>query len=157
MRPANWLLALAGISLFGSVALPRYVPAPLRPDLFAVLTVFVALRARPEQALALGWFAGLASDLLSGGALGGAALGHLFAAAAILRMRRLVDPRAALTQVMVGILAGLLAGAGHAMGTAIAAGVVPSPGVLLGSALATGLATPICVAGLRRTAAWTGT
>ncbi len=151
MRPANWLIVLVGISVFASVVVPRYMPAPLRPDLFVVLTVFIAMRARAEEAVAFCWFTGLASDLLSSGPVGGGALTHMAVALVILKLRSLIDVRMALTQVVFGLIAGLLAGAAHFGGAVLAGGnVSASGGVLLGSSLATGLIIPLSVVGLKR-------
>lgn len=101
MRLRNWLLLLLTATLLGTVVLPETLPPALRPDLFAMLAVFLMLRARRDQMLQFCWFTGFARDLASGGPLGAMALLYLLAAALLVHRQRLLNPRHPLPQALL--------------------------------------------------------
>ena len=157
MRLGKLGAVFLGVSLLASVVLPRYLPAALRPDLFVILTVFLAMRAPREEALPLCWCTGLVSDLLSCGPLGVYALLHMTVALAILRTRASVDPRLAVTYAMFGFLASLMTGAANLGVISLHAERWPRGamlGVVLTSSLVTGGLAPFCVWALARLGGW---
>jgi rod shape-determining protein MreD len=93
MRRPRFLLLLLLLALPAASLLPKYTPAAWRPDLFALMVLLTALRAKPEQALPLAWGVGLVKDLLSAGPLGEYALLYLLACYALLRLHRIFSVR----------------------------------------------------------------
>ena len=91
MRVAAWILLLLAFALLTTAIFPPLLPAALRPDLFALLILFLALRGRRDHFLQLCWLIGLFKDILSGAHLGATALLYLFAALALLRLRRFLN------------------------------------------------------------------
>lgn len=148
MRWSKRLLALAAFALLGSVAIPRHVPEPFRPDVFAILLVFAAIRAPRREVFLLCWLTGLAKDLLAGGPPGGYALLYAAAAYAILRARRLANSNIAPVQGGLGFLAALGTESLYCAAACMQARTLPASGdlrTLLTTALLTGLLTPGCV------------
>ncbi len=160
MKLGNWCLVFLGLSLLGSTAVPCYLPEALRPDLFVVMTVFLAVRAPTSEALPLCWFTGLGKDLLSGGPLGGYALLYLTVGLAMLWVRSSPGARSALAYAVLGCLAYLVTESVY-LGVASAhAGVWPAGRALralLTASLVTAGLTPVCVWGLDRLGGWLGT
>ena len=153
MRAGRWLMALAGVSLLGSVALPRWLPEAARPDLFIILVLFPALWIEPRLALPFCWLTGLARDLLSAGPLGEYALIYLLAGLALLPVRRFAGPRQPLANVGLGFLAAFATGWASVGMNWLWAGLSPAPGAartLALSSLVTAAVTPFCLALLDR-------
>ena len=102
MRLVTWLILLLGIILLCTAVFPAVLPPLLRPDLFAILLIFLALRGRRDLLLQTCWLIGLLKDIVSGTHLGAYALIYLLAALAILRLRRLLNTRTARARVLLG-------------------------------------------------------
>lgn len=102
MRFATWLILLLGIILLCTAVFPAVLPPLLRPDLFAILIIFLALRGRRDHILQTCWLIGLLKDIVSGAHLGAYALIYLLAALALLRLRRLLNTRTARAQILLG-------------------------------------------------------
>ena len=158
MRFGNWFLTLAATALLASVAIPRYTSEAWRPDLFAIMAIFVALRGGVEEALPLCWVTGLVKDLLSAGPLGQYALLYLLAGMAVLHLRSFLNPRvaavhAALTFSVAFLTESISAWAGAA------AGLWPAPetfrGILTAS-MVTACLAPLMIGTLDRMGKWLG-
>ena len=153
MKLANWFTALLVFALLGSVAIPRYVPEPFRPDLFVIMTLFAAICAPRDEALPLCWLTGLAKDLVSDGPLGAYAVLHLAAGFAILRARDTTNTRLIIAQALLGFLAALGTESLHFSIASARARLYPTSGdlrTLAMTSLLTALLAPICVSALRR-------
>jgi len=146
MRVVAWILLLLVVALITTAVLPPLLPGALRPDLFALLIVFLALRGRRDQFLQLCWLIGLFKDVLTGAHLGTTALFYLLAAFALLRLRRFLNTHTVRARILLGFGVALLPEAALAapalvhlpLSVALAA-LKP----LLFSALITGALTPI--------------
>ena len=98
----NWLILLLGAVLLSTAVFPVALPAPLRPDLFALLLIFLALRSRKDHLLQTCWLLGLLKDIVSGTHLGATALIYLLAAVALLRLRRVLNTRTLRARILLG-------------------------------------------------------
>jgi len=145
VRLGNWLLLLLAAALLTTAVLPVALSPRFRPDPFAVLLVFVGIRARRDEVLPVGWLTGLARDLAAGGHPGVQALTCLALAAAIFRLRRPVNTRHPIAQAAMGggtvilMEAPFIARAGIGLPPAL---VTDALGTLLGAATITAVLTP---------------
>ena len=159
MKLHNWALVFIVFALAATVALPRYVSGPVRPDCFIVMIVFLSVRAPRRQALALCWATGLARDIVSGGPLGAYALIYLASGLIIVRARAMTNLNMAPTRAAVGFFAAFLAEWIHAAATGRSAGPWPTAGttnLLLTASLITGICTALCAWILDRNGKWLG-
>jgi rod shape-determining protein MreD len=88
MRTGLLLLTLLVVILLATVPEPRYISRPWQPDFFAILVVFISLRADARRALPLCWLAGLSKDLFSAGQLGQFAMLYLVSGLLIAQFRQ---------------------------------------------------------------------
>lgn len=159
MRTSGFLFLLVVFSVVASVVLPPYVTDILRPDVFVILMVFLALRVPRRRALSLCWFTGLARDLVSSGPLGGSALLYLIAAWLVLRLRSETESRPVLSYVPYAFVISFAVGLVWLVTGALSSGVHPAMGnlyVLLMSSLATAAVMPLCAWVLDRSSRWLG-
>ena len=153
MRMINRLLFSLGIILLSTAVFPKLLPPAFRPDLFAVLVIFLVLRFRRDKLLQTCWCIGFAKDILSGGPLGAMALAYLIIAVILLPMQRILNTRRGVSLALFGF------GVAFACELALLApALVHANGVLVQDALftlflaslATAAVTPIGVALLDR-------
>lgn len=159
MRLLNWAILLLAAALLAWVALPRYVPDGLRPDLLLILVVFTALSAPPEDALALSWFAGFVKDILTVGPLGEYALLYLLLAAGLLRVKTMFDTRVAVSRLLIGAAAHFLCEGTYGVTEGLRTGLWPdavSRSLWISSAIVTGAATPLLCRPLDWIGGWLG-
>ena len=159
MRLGNWLLLLVIAALLSTAVFPIAARPMFRPDLFAVLVVFVTPRARRDEVLQLCWLTGLLKDIISGGPLGATALLYLVMGLALVKARRIMNLRAAMPQVLSGFAlafateAVLLAPAALGANRALLFGALKT---LLSVSLITGVVTPLVIWFLDRLERWLG-
>ncbi len=124
----------------------------MRPDLIYLAVVFLALEARPKQALYAALLLGLLRDMGSAGRLGASALAFLPATALLIALRRRLVRESALVDVLLTFAFVAACGAALAAGTALL-----SPGAdfgpllrrALGQAAFTAAISPLGFAALR--------
>lgn len=159
MKWRKWFLIFIGVCLLGSVAVPRYLPGSLRPDVFVIIMVFAAVRAPARQAIALCWLTGLGKDLMSGTSLGAYALLYLLTGLAIIRFRTAANVRLAVTRAAIGFLAALAIESVYLAAAAVRTGDWPTArtaSVLVTASLVTGVSTAACAWLLDRVGGWLG-
>ena len=158
MRFGNWFLTLAATALLASVTIPRYTAEAWRPDLFAIMAIFVALRGGTEEVLPLCWVTGLVKDLLSAGPLGQYALLYLLAGMAILHLRSFLNARMAAVHAGLAFSIAFLtesisAWAGAAFGLWSPSGTLRG---ILTAAIVTACLAPLVIGTLDRMGKWLG-
>ena len=104
-------LLLGVVALAATVAPPALVEGAWRPDLFAILLVYAALRAPKRAALAWAWAVGLARDVSAGGSFGVHASLALVAAFVIVHVRTEIENRPLVSYVPWVALAAAISGA----------------------------------------------
>ena len=160
MRIFNWFIVLLGLSLLGTVALPRYVPGAWRPDVFLLLILFTALYAETEEALSLCWIVGFAKDLLTIAPMGQYALLGLALGFAVVRTRQQVDTRAAIPQMALGFLGYSVTEGIALLADGFRLGAWPDSATRQGlftAAMVTGLAAPFLMRLMDALGGWLGT
>ena len=154
------LLAVAAVILQSS-ALPRLTVFGARPDLLLIITIFIALYAHPQDAVAGGWGLGLLADLLSIERLGLLALTYGAVAFLVLIVREYIFKYRASSQLVLAGLLALLVQAGWLVYQGLSYGwsvglANGSAAALAGSAAYTALFAPVVLQLLLRRARWFG-
>jgi len=152
-------ILLGVVALAATVAAPTLLEGAWRPDLFAILLVYVALRAPKRAALAWAWAVGLARDVSAGGSFGVHASLALVAAFVIVHFRTEIENRPLVSYVpWVAVVAAIAGAADWTL--LIATGYAPAlaaagRGIAL-SAMATMLVSFPAMWLLNRLNAWLG-
>jgi len=159
MKIFRVFFVLVIVALASTVAVPALVEGAWRPDLFAIMLVYAALRAPKREALGWAWAVGLARDMSAGGSFGVHALLCLVAAFVIVHARTETENRLLASYVpWVAAVAAVLGAADctlmAARGCAPALGAA-ARGIAL-SATATMLLSLPCMWLLNRLNAWLG-
>ena len=163
-----YVLVVIQTSLLGIVTLRWAAVGPVRPDLMAILAVYLALYARSgADAMLAAWIMGMAIDLTTGAgpkvstAAGPMALGSALAAGCVFRLREVVFRDSHVAQ---GVMAGLFCVLSHGFWVTAQWLVMPMKVSASGYALMlvqaallavyTGLVTPLGAMALRRCERW---
>ena len=163
-----YVLVVIQTSLLGIVTFEWAGIGPVRPDLMAILAVYLALYARSgTDAMLAAWIMGMAIDLTTGAgpeistAVGPMALGYALAAGCIFRLREVVFRNSYAAQ---GLMAGLFCVLSHGFWVTLQWLVMPGKITASGYALMlvqavllavyTGLLMPFGAIGLRRCERW---
>ena len=156
---------LAQTTVAGLIGLHGFGFGGVRPDLLAILAVFVALNGRAgSEALLAGWLLGFALDLTThGGPAGGLVLGPLtvsyaLASWGLYRLREAFFREHAVAQALLGAVFCGAVHEAHVLTQCLLTGAWAGYGRMAlqaaGVALYTGVLTPPVHWGLRRIAKW---
>jgi rod shape-determining protein MreD len=143
-----WFLTV----LLCTTVFPVLLPPVFRPDLFAILLIFISLTARRDRVFRMAWLTGFLRDIVSGAPLGTTALLYLIASAILLRGRRSLD----LHQPLPLVTAAFLIALSTELLTLPLYALPNTYGTLVLASLATGATTPIAIWLLDRIKGWLG-